>query len=73
VESKNPSSPTPTIPALALRPKEAAQALGVSARTLWAWTAAREIPHLRRGAVLLYPVADLQRWLSEQAAGEARR
>ena len=70
---ENNPTPSPIVPALALRPKEAAAALGVSERTLWGWTAAGEIPHIRRGAVVLYPVLDLQRWLSEQAAGEARR
>lgn len=56
---------------LALRPREAAQALGISARTLWGLTAPRgPIPCLRIGhgkrQTVLYPVADLKFWLSRQ-------
>ena len=58
---------------LALRPRDAAKALGVSQRTLWSLTAPRgPVPCLRVGAgkrqTVLYPVAELQAWLSEQAA-----
>jgi excisionase family DNA binding protein len=56
---------TPAV-VLSLRPREAAKALGVSERTLWAWTAAGEIPHIRRGAVVLYSVDVLRRWLDSQ-------
>jgi hypothetical protein len=57
---------------LALRPRDAAKALGISARTLWGLTAPRgPIPCLRIGhgkrQTVLYPVADLQIWLSRQA------
>jgi len=60
---------------LALRPREAAKALGISARTLWGLTAPRgPIPCLRIGhgkrRTVLYPVADLQAWLSRQAEAE---
>lgn len=55
-------------PRLALRPKEAAAALGVSPRTLWTWTDAGEIPHVRRGGTVLYPVDAVRRWLDEQSA-----
>ncbi len=60
---------------LALRPAEAAKALGISARTLWGQTAPRgPIPCLRIGhgkrQTVLYPVADLQAWLSRQAEAE---
>lgn len=58
---------------LALRPAEAAKSLGISPRTLFGLTQPRgPIPVVRVGAgkrqVPLYPVAELQRWLSEQAA-----
>ncbi|MCK6486691.1 MAG: helix-turn-helix domain-containing protein [Phycisphaerae bacterium] len=61
-----------TVESLALRPREAAEALGISARTLWKLTAPRgPIPCLRIGRgkrrTVLYPVADLQAWLSRQA------
>ena len=63
---------TRSVESLALRPREAAKALGISARTLWGLTAPRgPIPCLRVGhgkrQAVLYPVADLQAWLSQQA------
>jgi DNA-binding transcriptional MerR regulator len=62
------SSPTP----LALRPRDAAKLLGVSPRTLWGWTAAGLVPCARVGTgarkTVLYSVADLQAWLTNQAA-----
>lgn len=60
------------IPCLAMRAREAARAMGVSERTLWEWTQAGDVPHVRRGKVLLYPVDELRRWLSEQAAKQER-
>ena len=60
---------------LALRPRDAAKALGVSARLLWQLTHDKKIPCLKVGRVVLYPMADLQDWLSRQVAakgGEAR-
>ena len=65
------STPTP----LALRPRDAAKALGISARTLWGLTAPRgPIPCLRIGhgkrQTVLYPVAMLEQWLAEQAEAE---
>jgi hypothetical protein len=66
---------TQSVEPLALRPREAAKALGISARTLWGLTAPRgPIPCLRIGhgkrRTVLYPVADLQAWLSRQAEAE---
>jgi len=54
---------------LALRPKEAAKALGVSERTLRPLLP--HLPHLRAGGTVLLPVRDLERWLHEQARAEA--
>lgn len=55
-----------TIP-LALRPREAARALGISARTLWGLTAPRgPIPCTRTGdqcGAVLYAVEDLSNFL----------
>jgi excisionase family DNA binding protein len=48
---------------LAMRPREAAKAIGVSERTLWTWTHNNEIPHVRMGKAILYPVDALRRWL----------
>jgi len=58
------------IPRIALRPREAAQALGVSERTLWTWTQAGDVPHVRRGATVLYPVEALRDWLERKAKRE---
>jgi excisionase family DNA binding protein len=55
---------------LALRPREAAAALGVCERTLWLWTREGGIPHLKKGKTVLYPVAGLQKWLDEQAQAQ---
>jgi len=60
-------------PVLALRPKEAARALGIGERLLWEKTNQGLIPHLRIGSAVVYPVADLAHWLSEEAAKEKRR
>jgi excisionase family DNA binding protein len=59
---------SPTTPALALRPREAAKALGIGERLLWSMTNRGEIPHIKLGRATLYPVAELERWLSERAA-----
>jgi hypothetical protein len=50
---------------LALRPAEAAAALGISVRRLR--QIKHEIPHVRRGDTLLFPVPELRAWLSENA------
>ncbi len=61
-----------TSSALALRPREAAKALNISARLLWQLTKDGHIPCVRVGTgkrkTVLYPVDTLQRWLTEQAA-----
>jgi excisionase family DNA binding protein len=62
---------------LALRPREAAKALGISPRLLWQLTHDGHIPCVRVGSgkrrTVLYPTADLQAWLSRQAEAEKRR
>jgi hypothetical protein len=68
-------------PPLAVRPREAARLLGISARTLWSLSAPRgPIPCARlghgRNKAVLYPVADLRAWLAAQAqttVGDARQ
>jgi excisionase family DNA binding protein len=54
-----------------LRYKEAAKVLGVSTRTLWVWTKAGIVPHVRVGLgrrkVILYPLDELKSWLSRQS------
>jgi excisionase family DNA binding protein len=57
---------------LALRPREAAKALGISPRLLWQLTKDGRIPCVRVGSgkrkTVLYPVAALQDWLARQTA-----
>jgi hypothetical protein len=55
------------VPCLALRPREAAQALGISQRLLAVFTADGTIPHLRLGRVVLYGVDSLRGFLREQS------
>lgn len=51
---------------LALRPAEAARALGISARLLWSLTDRNEIPHARIGRAVVYSVDRLREWLNER-------
>ncbi len=51
---------------LALRPGEAARALGVSERKLREMLPA--LPHIRAGGVVLIPVKALEDWLTENLA-----
>ena len=57
---------------LALRPREAAKALGIGERLLWSKTNAGEIPHLRVGRAIIYPVDLLRDWMAEQASKPAK-
>ena len=60
------------VPRLALRPRDAAKALGIGERLLWTLTNRGEIPHVRLGAAVLYPVEGLRRFLDEAADGRRR-
>jgi excisionase family DNA binding protein len=57
---------------LAMRPREAAKALGISPRHLWQLTKDGHIPCVRVGSgtrkTVLYPVAELQAWLTQRVA-----
>lgn len=53
---------------LSLRPKPAAEALGISPRKLWTLTNQGIIPCVRLGRAVVYPVESLRAWLAEQAA-----
>jgi excisionase family DNA binding protein len=63
--------PTDLSSPLALRPREAAKALGISPRLLWQLTKDGRIPCVRVGGgkrkTVLYPLADLQAWLSRES------
>ncbi len=67
----------PSVPRLALRDHEAAEALGISRRTLWEWTRPQRedpIPFVQmpgkngKPGRRLYPVRELADWLTRQAA-----
>ena len=60
-------APSDDVPRLALRPKEAAQALGIGVRLLWSKTNSGEIPAVKIGARTVYPVALIEEYLAEQA------
>ena len=67
------AGPIPEVPPrLALSPREAAAALGVSARLLWSETKRGNMPHIRIGTRVLYPVETLKDWLAAQAKGGNR-
>lgn len=63
--------PTDLSAPLALRPRDAAKALGISARHLWQLSKDGHIPCIRVGSgrrkTVLYPVAALQVWLRQQS------
>ncbi len=66
------TSPVPAAPRLALRPKDAAKALGIGQRKLWELSQPRgPIPCVRVGACVLYPVPLLEKWLAEHAERSA--
>ena len=52
---------------LSYRPKQAAEALGISERMLWSLTQSGVLPHVKTGRVTLYPVALLRSWLEQKA------
>lgn|GEM_PF-1007872 len=58
---------TPQMPCMALRPREAAAAIGVSERTLFTWTKNGDVPHIRIGKTVRYPVDEIRRWMAEKA------
>jgi len=60
---------TPNIPVLLLTAKQASVALQISPRKLWSMTASGEIPHIRLGRCVRYPVDDVQRLIDERKEG----
>jgi len=51
---------------LALRPRDAAAALGISPSTLDRLTRAGHIPHVKINRLVLYRVESLRKWLEER-------
>jgi excisionase family DNA binding protein len=56
-------SPAPPIAPLALRPRDAAAALGVSERLLLEWRKNHGLPYVRLGETVLHPVEEVRAWL----------
>ena len=65
-----PTVARPPFPVLALRHAHAAKALDISPRMLLKLRQAGQVPFVRLGRAVLYPVADLERRLSEQVSKE---
>jgi len=60
---------TPTAPTLLLNVRQAADALAVCEKTLWALTAPRgPLPSVRIGRAVRYHVADLQAFIESRKA-----
>ena len=51
---------------IALRPREAAAALGVSDRTLRKWVRDEGLPYFKLDGTICIPVADLERWMADR-------
>jgi len=62
----------PGVQRLTVNRAEAASMLGISERLLWTWTNAGQIPHVRIGARVLYPVEALRQWLDDQTQARDR-
>lgn len=58
---------------LALRPRDAAVALGISERLLQDWAKTHGLPCIRLGQVVLYPVDEVRAWLRAQTLEEQVR
>jgi len=73
MKSIYPDQPAPELPRLALRPKEAATALGMSEKSLWSLTQPRgSLPCVRHGSRVCYYVHQLQAWADEELARQQR-
>jgi hypothetical protein len=60
-------SPPPVIEPLALRPRDAAQAIGISERLLWDWAHQHGLPYVQLERLVVYPVEGLRLWLREHS------
>jgi excisionase family DNA binding protein len=55
-----------------LKPNEAAEALGIGTRTLWAMTARGEVPYVQIGRLKRYPVDALRKMIAARQRGGDR-
>ena len=49
--------------------RDAARALAISSRSLWEWTKAGKVPHVRLGRRVLFAPEDLRRWAQSHRHG----
>ena len=56
------------VPQLGLRLREAARAIGISKRSLWGMAKSGQILHFRIGRALLFPVAELEKWIADRTS-----
>jgi excisionase family DNA binding protein len=63
------SEPCSKSTVLLLTPPEASQALSISLRKLWGMTKSGEVPHVRLGRSVRYPVSDLLNWIDSKKKG----
>lgn len=69
-----PSAPGGGLQSLALRPDDAAAALGISRKFLYLLTKRGEIRAVKVGRAVLYPRVNLERWLADRSgSGAAER
>lgn len=59
-------STSPKPERLLLNARETAEILNISTRLLWTKTKSGDIPSIRLGARVLYPMAKLRAWLESQ-------
>ena len=64
---------TPAMKTLLLTVRQAAEALAISERKLWGMTTSGDIPHVRLGRSVRYPLDELQRWIGAETKGGASR
>ena len=57
---------------LALRPKEAAEALGVSLGTLRKWMRDESLPYFRVDGAVRIPVGTLEEWIADRLSSQRR-
>lgn len=70
----NPLIPSALAPSvkLALRSKDAAKAMGISERLLATLVAEDRIPFVRINTAVLFPIRELQDWLTAQTGKEGQ-
>lgn len=53
--------------------KEAAQGLGCTPKTLWAWVSHRRVQYVKVGRLMRFRLRDLEQWLDEHSVPAERQ